>query len=98
MMCVTSYKQSALSLKYTYKWLSTSCEVEKPSGVSSTKWKAWGFPSVSVAATWAFQAGCMFNCGSIHLDQVSSAGKVVEFVGTRRVSFHNKINLMHWCI
>jgi len=36
----------------------------------------------SVAATWTFQAGCMYDCGSIHLDQVSSACKVIEFVGT----------------
>ena len=30
----------------------------------------------SVAATWTFQAGCMYDCGrirSIRLDQVSSA-------------------------
>ena len=44
-----SYKQSAFSLKYIYIWLCTSCEVKKPSGVSSAKWKAWGIPSVSGA-------------------------------------------------
>ena len=36
----------------------------------------------SVAATWTFQAGCVYGCGSIRLDQVSSAWKVIEFVGT----------------
>jgi len=36
----------------------------------------------SVAATWTFQTGCMYDCGSIHFDQVSSACQVVEFVGT----------------
>ena len=44
-----SYKQSAFSLKYICIWLYISCEVQKPSGVSSAKWKAWGIPSVSVA-------------------------------------------------
>jgi hypothetical protein len=36
---------------------------------------------VSMATTWMFQAGCMYDCGSIHLHQVSSACQVVEFVG-----------------
>ena len=36
----------------------------------------------SVAATRTFQAVCMYDCGSIRLDQVSSARQVVEFVGT----------------
>ena len=36
----------------------------------------------SVAATWTFQTDCVYDCGSIHLDQVSSARKVVQFVGT----------------
>ena len=74
------YKQSALSLKFIYIGSYTSCEVRKPSGVSSAKWKAWGIPSesvvlvrTSVAATWTFQTGCMYDCGSIRLDQVSSA-------------------------
>ena len=44
-----SYKQSALCLKYIYMVvLYTSCEVKEPSWVSSTKWKVWGIPSVSV--------------------------------------------------
>jgi len=29
---------------YIYIWLYTSCEVKKPSGVSSVKWKALGYP------------------------------------------------------
>jgi len=37
---------------------------------------------MSVAATWTFQPGCLYDCGSIRLDQVSSAWKVVEVVGT----------------
>ena len=37
--------------------------------------------STSVAATWTFQAGCVYDCGSICLDQESSACQVVEFVG-----------------
>ena len=52
----------------------------------------------SVAAKWAFQAGYKYDCGCIRLDQVSSASKVVEFVGTCTVSFQNKINLTHWFI
>ena len=35
----------------------------------------------SVAATWKFQAGCVCDCASIRLDQVSSAWQVVQFVG-----------------
>ena len=35
----------------------------------------------SVAATWTFQAGCMYECGSIRLDRVSSACQVLELVG-----------------
>jgi len=50
-------------------------------GGSSAQWKAWGIPSMFVAATWTFQAGCMYECGSIHLCQVSSACQVAEFVG-----------------
>jgi hypothetical protein len=54
-----------------------SFAVKKPSGDSSAQWKAWGIPSVFVAlvgtslvATWMFQAGCMYDCGSIRLDRV----------------------------
>jgi len=35
----------------------------------------------SAAATWMFQAGCMYDCGSILLDRVSLVCEVVEFVG-----------------
>jgi len=33
MLYVMSYKQSALSLKYIYIWLYTSCEVKKQVGL-----------------------------------------------------------------
>jgi len=36
----------------------------------------------SVAATQTFQAGCMYDCGSILLDRVSLVCQVVEFIGT----------------
>ena len=65
---VMSYKQSTLTLKYIYIWLYTSCEMEKPSGVSSVKWKAWGISRESVAATWSLETDCMYDCGSIRLD------------------------------
>ena len=35
----------------------------------------------SVAATWMFKAGCMYDCKSILLDRVSSVCQVVQFVG-----------------
>jgi len=34
----------------------------------------------SVVATWTFQAGCMYDCGSILLDRVFLVCQVVEFV------------------
>jgi len=44
----------------------------------------------SVEATRTFLVGCMYDCGSIRLDRVSSACQVVEkmvffFVGSREV-------------
>jgi len=36
---------------------------------------------ISVVATCTFQAGCMYDCGSILLDRVSLVCQVVEFVG-----------------
>jgi len=36
---------------------------------------------ISMVATWTFQAGCMYDCGTIRLDRVSTACQVVEFVG-----------------
>ena len=35
----------------------------------------------SVVATRTFHSGCVYDCGSICLDQESSACQVVEFVG-----------------
>jgi len=61
--------------------------VKEPSADSSVQWKRWGNPErvggvgTSVAATWAFQAGCMYDCGSVLLDRVSSVSQAVEFVG-----------------
>jgi len=49
--------------------------------------ESFGYPEhvrgvgTSMAATWMFQAGCVYDCGSICLDQESSACQVVEFVG-----------------
>jgi len=76
MVYVMSYKQSALNLKYVYR-LYTSCEVKKPGGISSAKWKTSGTPSVSVAFVRLQRLHECFRLivcmtGSIRLDQVSS--------------------------
>jgi len=34
-----------------------------------------------MALIWTFQAGCVYDCGTVRLDRVSSACQVVEFVG-----------------
>jgi len=55
----------------------------------------------SVVATWTFETGCMYDCGSIRLDQVSSAWQVVEFVGTSgdvlRMSWSEEVRLGVFC-
>jgi len=72
--------------------------VIKPSADSRAQWRAWGIRRVFVAAIWTFQAGSMYDCGSVGLDRVSSVCQVVGFFGAcaamLRMSWSEKNNVL----